>query len=360
MNKILPLMFFAFLVIWSLPACSSSAQAADDSPLALPAALDASEVIAEGRLEPIRFADLSPNISGLVAEVLVAEGDQVAAGQVIARVENPQAKSLDNARTDALQELTSAYAAERDAQYQLDNYDVPADFSGMAPIQAVEYTLDKLNTARDNFEPYEDLSDKRLAYDKNRVIDTGIYRDLAKRYKKELDDAWADYRQAIYWLGLETNLESAQTRLEQAQKDYNNLQDAAFSEDTAGTRAALATAELRASFAGTMTRLDMKAGEFAISGQPIVTLADLSSWVVTTTDLTEIDVVNVYEGQPAEITLDAMPAITLNGTVLSIGQSYTENQGDIVYEVAILLTDKDPAMRWGMTAEVRFLNSEGS
>jgi hypothetical protein len=44
----------------------------------------------------------------------------------------------------------------------------------------------------------------------------------------------------------------------------------------------------------------------------------------------------------------------LTGSVLSIGQSYSENQGDIVYEVTVLLTDTHPAMRWGMTAAVVF------
>jgi HlyD family secretion protein len=101
--------------------------------------------------------------------------------------------------------------------------------------------------------------------------------------------------------------------------------------------------------------LDLKVGEFIAAGHPVVTIADVSSWIVKTTDLTEIDVVNVREGQSVEVTLDALPGVTLNGNVLSIGQSYSENQGDIVYEVAILLEDKNPAMRWGMTAEVKFI-----
>jgi len=54
------------------------------------------------------------------------------------------------------------------------------------------------------------------------------------------------------------------------------------------------------------------------------------------------------------VTLDAIPDVRLNGTVLSIGQRYTENQGDVVYEVTVLLTDTNPAMRWGMTSEVKF------
>jgi hypothetical protein len=44
----------------------------------------------------------------------------------------------------------------------------------------------------------------------------------------------------------------------------------------------------------------------------------------------------------------------LAGEILSIGQTYAENQGDIVYEVTILLTDTLPNMRWGMTAAVTF------
>ena len=60
------------------------------------------------------------------------------------------------------------------------------------------------------------------------------------------------------------------------------------------------------------------------------------------------------EGQPVIVTLDALPGVELKGTILSIGQSYAENQGDVVYEVDVLLTDTDPAMRWGMTAEVKF------
>jgi len=52
--------------------------------------------------------------------------------------------------------------------------------------------------------------------------------------------------------------------------------------------------------------------------------------------------------------LDAIPGQTFKGNVFSIGQSFFENQGDIVYEVTILLTETNPAMRWGMTAAVKF------
>ena len=46
--------------------------------------------------------------------------------------------------------------------------------------------------------------------------------------------------------------------------------------------------------------------------------------------------------------------MTLNGVVDAISQTYAEKQGDVVYEVTILLTDTHPDMRWGMTAAVNF------
>ncbi len=335
-----------------LTACSSGA-GTPSATESVPTVLAENVIVAEGRVEPVRFTEIALNASGLVSEVLSAEGDQVKAGQVIARLESSQAQTLESAQAAAARELTDAYQDARDAQSRLDDFDVPSDFSGLTPTQAVESMLQKLNTARENFEPYKNLSDRRLQ-PSGAEVDTGVYKDVAKRYKQELDDAWAKYRKAILWLGLESDLESAQARLAVAQKNYDSLQDPSFAEDTAGTRAALANAEVRAPFAGTVTNLDLKVGEFAASGQPVVTIADLSNWIVKTTDLTEIDVVNIKESQPVTVTLDALPGLTLNGNVLTVGQNYSEKQGDIVYEVTVLLTDKDPAMRWGMTAEVKF------
>jgi multidrug resistance efflux pump len=301
------------------------------------------------------------NASGLVSEVFFAEGDTVAAGDVIARIDANEAQTLESAQAKASQELTAAFQEVRDAQYEVDNFDVPSDFSGMTPPEAVDAMLVALNKARADFEPYKYLSDrleKELHRDELRLRkdpdNIEKYRDIAKLYKKRLNDAWARYRKAIQWLELDSTLKNANSRLVLAQRDYDALQDTSFSSNTAGTRASLASAEVRAPFPGVITNLDLKVGEFAASGEPVITIADDSQWVVKTTDLTEIDVVNVKEGQAATVTLDAMPDVELKGNVFSISQNYSENQGDIVYEVTILLTDLDPAMRWGMTAEVKF------
>jgi multidrug efflux pump subunit AcrA (membrane-fusion protein) len=335
-----------------LTACSTPA-AGTATPAVGPTSRASSVVVAEGRLEPIRFAQLALNANGLVSEVLQKEGDTVQAGQVIARLESTQAKTLESAQAEALQKMTAAYEAVRDAQYRLDNFDPPVDFSGMTPAQAVKAMEVDLNAARAAFEPYRYLDEKQLELT-DAEQNNAMLRSTPKRLKKAVDDAWGKYRKAVDWLDRESTLVSARTQLAQAQKDYESLHDTSFAENTAGLRAALANAEVRAPFAGTITNLNLKVGEFAASGTPVVTVADLSNWVVKTTDLTEIDVVNIKEGQPVTLTLDALPDVTLEGYVLAIAQNYSERQGDIVYQVSVLLADKNPAMRWGMTAQVNF------
>ncbi|MBI3162633.1 MAG: HlyD family efflux transporter periplasmic adaptor subunit [Chloroflexi bacterium] len=349
--KTIKLLAFLTLAI-SLAACSGApTPTAEATPPPIVKADDT--IIAEGRLEPIHYAELALNASGLISEVLFKEGDTVAAGDIIAHIESSEAQTLESAQAKATEELTAAYQEARDAQFKLDNFDVPSYFDGMTPSEAVDTMRENLNKARADFEPYKNLSERSLAQTEAER-NSGVVTGTAKIYKQALDDAWARYRKAILWLELETAVQNANSRLSQAQKDHAALHDPAFSQDSAGIRAALASAELRAPFSGVITDLSLKVGEFAASGQPVITLADTSSWVVKTTDLTEIDVVNIAEGQTVTVTLDALPDVELQGTVLYISQRFSENQGDIVYEVTVLLTDQDPAMRWGMTAIVKF------
>jgi multidrug efflux pump subunit AcrA (membrane-fusion protein) len=336
-----------------LSACGSTVAAVASTPT-IQTVNSGDGITSEGRVEPIHYAEIALNTGGLVSDVLSKEGDKVDAGQVVARIQNDQAQTLVSAQANALQQLTSAHQAARDAQYNLDKFDIPGDFAGMTPLQAANVMLDQLNVARDAFEPYKNAGDLKMQHG-NIVIDTGVYRNTAKMYKTRLDAAWILYRKAVEWLDLNSALETANAQLVQAQKDYDNLQDPSFAENTAGARSAMANAEVRAPFAGTLTNLDLKVGEIAPVGQPVLTIADLTGWVVKTTDLTEIDVVKIKEGQPVDIKFDAIPDVILKGNILTISQNYIEKQGDIDYIVTVLLTENNPAIRWGMTAKVNFI-----
>lgn len=364
------LLIISFVMIAGLllSACGSgSAQAAENTPI--PTVVAENLIVAEGRIEPIRYVDIAFNASGTVSEVLVSEGEQVIKGQVIARLENSEARqaevakaeeaylqaqqAFDSAEGAALGKLAEANESVRKAQYEFDNFDIPSEIVNMGPRDALIYTQGKLDEARAAYDPYRYYQPNSRA---------------GKEYKKRLDDAWAEYNKAIKWTTLEANLESAQAELAQAQKEYDKLsggsdasekavaeaQYEAARANLAAARAALADVELLAPFNGTIAGLKVKGGESVSPGQAVFSVADFSSWIVKTTDLTELDVVEISEGQDVTITLDAIPNAELKGQVRSIGQNYTEKQGDVVYEVTVELTEATPNMRWGMTAVVKF------
>jgi len=369
-----------------LSACGNSVDAAAES-TPIPTITADNAIIAEGRLEPTRYVDIAFNANGTVSEVLVSEGEQVTEGQVIARLENSESKqaevakaeedflaaqqAFDNAEATALGKLADAHEAIRQAQYELDNFDIPSDLRNMSLDEALAYTGTKLDEARVAFEPYKyqrEQIQRDIDRENPNPNNPQSYRGTAKVLKKRLNDAWADYNKAIKWATLEATLENAKDELAQAQKEYDllssgsNADEKALAEaryeaaraNLAAARAALADVELHAPFDGTVAGLKVKVGETVSPGLVVLSIADFSGWIVKTTDLTELDVVDIAEGQAVSITLDAIPNQSISGKVTSIGQNYTEKQGDVVYEVTVELTESLPDMRWGMTAVVKF------
>lgn len=356
------------LVLVSLlfTGCATAGKPTAPTATVPPVAAD-NRIIAEGRVEPIHYAEIAFNSSGVVSEVLVEEGQQVKKGEPLVRLGNSESRraavaqaqeallvaerAFGSAQADALKTLGDAYEAVRRAQIKLDDYDVPSYLEGGTPAEGVERMYAGLEAARKTYEPYR----YRGANDKER-----------KEQKKRLDDAWDRFYSAIRWARLEAELKQAQSTLDNAQKEFASAANGSEQDSLAQARyetaqanllaaqAALGDVELTAPFDGVVAELNVKEGGSINAGQIAVAVADFSSWLVKTTDLTELDVVSVSQGQATTVKLDAIPDLELKGTVLSIGQSYAESQGDVVYEVTVLLADKNPAMRWGMTASVVF------
>ena len=120
-------------------------------------------------------------------------------------------------------------------------------------------------------------------------------------------------------------------------------------------QAALDRRTLKAPFDGRVGNLTLEVGEVASPGVPVVTLADVSAWLVETTDLTELDVVALSVGLPAAVQVDAIPGEAIGGVVTHIDRVSTLARGDVTYAVTIRLDDDDASalpLRWGMTAFV--------
>lgn len=116
-------------------------------------------------------------------------------------------------------------------------------------------------------------------------------------------------------------------------------------------RAARERMTLTAPFAGTVAELDVEVGELVAPGATVARLGSAGRWAVETSDLVELDVIDVSVGQAVEVTLDALPGETLRGTVIDVGRVPETSRGDVVYRVRVALDDyPDLPLRWGMTA----------
>jgi HlyD family secretion protein len=119
-------------------------------------------------------------------------------------------------------------------------------------------------------------------------------------------------------------------------------------------QAELTTTALQAPFAGVVTALTINEGEMVQPGAVVLTLADLAQMQAETTDLSERDVGRVAVGQAATVFVEALNS-DLPGHVTRIAPQATILGGDVVYTVVVALAEQPPALRWGMSVEVKIV-----
>jgi HlyD family secretion protein len=113
---------------------------------------------------------------------------------------------------------------------------------------------------------------------------------------------------------------------------------------------ALEQADLKAPFKGMAAALDLRVGETINPNVPVAQLADMASWQIETTDLTELNIAQIHEGDRVALTFDALPGVELAGQVLRVKGLGENHQGDIVYRVIVVPDQFDARLRWNMTA----------
>lgn len=341
-NKILVLLAILSLFF---SACSASGNTTTATPEAIPTVLADDTIIAEGRVQPISYADIAFNASGSISEVLVKEGQSVKKGQPLIRL----GTDSDTNYAAAQLEFVRAQKSWDDLVQSRDS-----DFAK---------TIIDLKDAREAYDKADDYltylhNSQRVPQTQNKAYLIQTWKGYEYRYKTRYFKGPAPQD----WITeAENDLALKKADLEKFQRAYDRLKDGPDADQLPlleaqlnAAKARIAAFEVTAPFDGVVAQLNAKLGSSINPGQIAVTIADMSSWTVVTTDVTEIDVVKLKEGQPVTVTLDAIPDVEMKGKVLSIGQNYGQNQGDIVYEVTVVLTNVDPAMRWGMTAAVKF------
>lgn len=382
-KKIMIFLGLSLIAIFALSACGG-----EETPTpVVEQSIGLDYVIAEGHVFPVQHSWLTFAAPGRVAEILVEEGDRVRQDQVLARVGDRESARAGLEAAEL--ELLSAQQAQ-DAFTRTADLSAAQAWQSYQEAQSLRATLEKAWEKLDLERLEDDIDDALIEVrDREEELEEALeewekYQDASETNSSrqaaedDLEDAQEDYNQALRDLesaqraidgpraALDTALAAEAEALrtfEMWSEDGFNLDQKALLEarlaaaeaGLAAARKALDNYNLKAPFSGTVTDLYLETGQLVGPEVPAAQLADLSEFEIKTSDLSELEVIRIHEGQAVEIVPDALPEVLLMGTVERIGQSFNTQAGDILYTVTISLDETNPDLRWGMTVELTFL-----
>jgi HlyD family secretion protein len=337
-----------------------------------------------GSIDPESKVALSFSTTGAIEQVKVAVGDQVKQGAVLASLDPTdlqlkvdqaeeafllqqvtysntlQAEPRDIAAARAT--YTSALSAYNAAQQAYKNQATQQTIQ-CAPLTTAQHDLDRAQTA------YDRLANDHQA--KNYLSgDWGPFQSVVNN----LTNAQSAYALAVANCNIaktglnDTALKSAQAQLQNAKTNLDNLiaprrevqvqaaaqlEQAQLSLELA--RQNLADATMVAPFDGVITAVNMVPGGMSDSNAAIE-IADVSKKHVDVL-VDETDISGIQTGQPVQITLDALPGITVTGQVDAIAPAGTISQGVVNYNVRVLLDPTDAPVKLDMTANASIIEA---
>jgi HlyD family secretion protein len=359
------------------------------------------EVTKDQELADLSQTSLAQNVILAQADLVNAQkalddllNSQVQQAQALQAVERAQ-QALDDANNPELAQASALKAiadanklvevAERNLRIAQSN----ASQSSIDEAQAnVTLAKDRLDRARDKYEPYANRPESNVTratllsqfsaaqqqYDLavrqlNGLLGTAADTDLAVR-QADLDTARAQLVEAEReWERIKDGTSPAditllEAQLADAQREWERLKDGPDPEDLAAAQARVAAAQatldqarIVAPFDGIITNVDSKPGDQVNPGSPAFRLDDLSHlWVDV--EVSEVDINQVQEGQPAILTFDAILAKEYRGEVVEVSPIGNNQQGVVNFKVTVELTDPDSDVRPGMTSGVEIVVSQ--
>jgi HlyD family secretion protein len=308
-------------------------------------------VTASGEIKPppANLANVNANSWGMITGIFVKEGDTVKKGQLLLKTEAVQATANVDAQEAA---LNTAKADVEGSQAAVESA-AAALKTSQADLQTAQANLVR---AQQEFKRGEDLlRDKLIA-------------------QNEFDTRLNNVKVA------QANVDAAQARVAQAKAQ---LQQSTFNRDMARARVAQNQANLvglldvrdktiyTSPLDGIVTSLPVHVGENVVPGVQNTVgslLYQVSDLAVITAEVKvdETDIVNVKLGQPAEVTIDAIPNRTFKGKVTEIGQSAVGRTSGVTtgtttstteeakdFKVVVTLDDPPPGLRPGLSTTAK-------
>lgn len=242
------------------------------------------------------FTFVAPQIAGKVDQVFVEENQQVKAGDLLATIDDRDfvvavdaAKAQVSGANASVASLEARLAQQQNAIHQAQ--------------AAVAMDKAELVLARANHERYRNLAaDGSGTVQAMQQAQSQLNIRLASQEKNQAGLKAAQQQVAI----LQAELEKAKAALAQAQ-------------------AAQAAAELKLSYTritapvdGTVGQKSVRVGAFVNTGTPLLAIVPLDA-VYIQANYRETQLAHIQIGQTVDIKVDALPGVTLKGTVESLG-----------------------------------------
>jgi len=254
-------------------------------------------VVASGSLNPVDVVDVSTQVSGRLAKVLVDFNSKVKAGQVLAEID----------QSSFLTRLDQNQANYRSAQAALDGARV-----------TMENTKKKFERAQSLFE-----------------------KNLISFEEKENSET--------QYLSAEADLKSSEARLEQARSQLDS------------SKVDLSYTVIRSPIDGIVISRNINVGQtVAASFQaPILfQIANDLSKMRVECSIDEADIGKVQEGQEARFSVDAFPNDNFVGKVSQVRYSATVQQNVVTYTAIVDVNNPELKLRPGMTATASILTGQ--
>jgi len=302
----------------------------------------ASIVSASGEIRPKTYVNIGANAFGKITRLYVKEGDRVKKGQLLAQLENVQPSADVNATEASVQAaVTDSAAAEA----------------------ALNTSMADLKRAQSDLE--------RAQLDWTRA--QGLFKD-ALIAKSEYDS------QKAAWQTAQAGLAQAQARVAQAraQKDSADRHISLNRANLTHAADVLKKTTYAAPYNGMITNLPVREGETVVigiqnsPGSTLMTLADMSV-ITAEVKVDETDIVNVRLGQPAEVSIDAIPKKIFKAVVTEIGnnaivrstgvstsQQTSASQEAKDFKVVVTLQDPPENLRPGLSATAKITTATRS
>jgi HlyD family secretion protein len=310
-------------------------------------------VSANGEIKPKKYVNISSNMMGRIVHMPVKEGDHVAEGDLLIRLESVQTES----------DVTSAQASLDGAEADLEGMNA-SQRSSEASVAAARAEVNRAQA---------DYNRSKLAWDRAQSMgaDGLISKEQLDTAKSTLDISEASLNSAKARLA-QTEAQAAQViKQKEAVALRINQQRAALTR----ARDQLSKATIRSPLDGIITYLPVNEGEIAIVGMQnspgttLMTIADMSI-ITAEVKVDETDIVNLRLGQEAQIKVDALGDRVLAGHVSEIGNSALTRSGTASgtttttsqeakdFKVVVTLDSPPPELRPGLSCTATIVTAK--